>query len=120
GIGCSPVGTEVILKVVVTVPQWADPARAETSDALRAEWARFRSALLVHEANHADVTVAEANRLADRLREPQAATCWTLQSEMQHMAQRSIKLIRERNDDYDQRTQHGRTEGAVLGPISSR
>jgi len=113
--GCGPVGVEVFLDLTVKAPRWPDSTRSDVDESVRAEWARFRNALLTHEANHANLAFREAVQLAARLRRLRTQGCPFLNAEAQRVVNQSIAAIRIRNDEYDRTTNHGRTEGAVLG-----
>jgi len=110
--GCRPNGVTVYLDLSVRYPVWKDSAAAATS--VREEWNRYVTALKAHEGNHAAIAIRGANRLARGLRDLVSPICSTLQTDAQRLATEAVRSIRRENEQYDERTRHGATEGASL------
>lgn len=103
--GCDPTTAEVEMTIVVILPELT------TRDALdrreRERWDRYFTALIGHEHNHVRVALAGAEQLRTYMRS--APDCATMQA-----AQAQISAsIKAANAAYDERTGHGRTEGAT-------
>ena len=96
-----------------TLPRWAD---GDTAPASRMkEWQDFVAALRVHENGHYahGVQAAEEVRvLAGSI--PPAADCEDLTRQVTDRAQAILEKYRTLDAKYDQDTQHGQTQGAVL------
>ena len=110
--GCVPLRVQVHLDLAVQLPAWRDSSSAPL--AVRHAWHRYVAALRTHEANHANIAISGANRLASELRNLVSPACSTLQADAQLLAVRTALAIRGENDRYDERTRHGVTEGVVL------
>lgn len=110
--GCRPNGVTVYLDLSTRYPVWEDSSAAPAR--VREEWNRYMTALKVHEGNHAAIAINGANRLASELRDLVSPICSSLQSDAQRLVNKAVRSIRTENDQYDERTQHGATEGASL------
>ena len=103
--GCDPSRAEVSYTIEMTLPRLAAGVTLSRSE--QAEWDRYYKALLGHERNHALMAVRAAGALQSALRE--AGSCETAKS----AADRVLAPLREASAEYDRRTRHGFTEGAV-------
>lgn len=110
--GCRPNGVTVYLDLSVRYPAWEDSSAA--SAPVREEWNRYVTALKAHEGNHAAIAIRGANRLAAELKDLVSPICSGLQSDAQRLANNAINSIRTENNEYDENTRHGVTEGASL------
>ena len=80
-----------------------------------AAFERYLSALHGHELGHAEIVREEARSLERALLAlPPARDCDTLRAQGSAIGQSHLQRARERNREYDARTGHGRTQGAVL------
>ena len=106
------------LKVTYTLPQWTDEATAPT--ALRAEWERYLAATRRHEAGHAEIGRAAAKAMLKLAGTTnwQTATKAALGPRVDADCEKILKEFRARETAYDNQTDHGRTQGARLGPAS--
>jgi predicted secreted Zn-dependent protease len=98
------------LKATITLPQKAanDP-RARTS------FAPFVQALRAHELRHMAIARKAAQAIDERIWQlPTLRTCHELNSAANKVGQRVLGEARQQGVEYDARTGHGRTEGAVL------
>jgi predicted secreted Zn-dependent protease len=103
--GCDPTTAEVDMTVVVTLPELTTREALDPRE--REQWDRYFAALIGHEHNHVRVALAGAEQLRTYMRS--APDCPAMEA-----AQRQIGAsIQAANDAYDQRTRHGRTEGAT-------
>lgn len=97
----------------ITLPKWDSYDEASYAD--RREWDRAQKVLLRHEKKHetiAKMAVREFERKANRL--PAEETCEVLTAKINDLFDRYMVQANTQNKAYDKRTQHGRTEGAVL------
>ena len=116
--GCrlSGFGTKTI--ILTTLPRWNAPAGA--SPLLRSTWSNYVYALGLHEAGHAAIAFAAAADLQKQAKTNSAGPdCSTLQQNLNALGQRVLEEYRRRDDQYDERTDHGATQGARL-PFGGR
>jgi predicted secreted Zn-dependent protease len=96
----------------ILMPNWRDEAKASTE--LRQRWSKYYAALKAHEEGH----VQHGKELALRLREHFLGLGNFECAEAGGLAQRAFDRIysnlKDRDRDYDQRTQHGATQGALF------
>ncbi len=111
---CRVGSVDVRLTARVTLPRWDPPADAAPE--LVARWGAFMHALSLHEARHVDIG-AEAAQAVRRAVEAESNTsCAGMDSRTRAAAERALAAHREKNREYDERTRHGVTEGAVWPP----
>ena len=110
---CGLTDATVDLQMLVRLPVLAPDA--EPSDAVHQRWDDFAVLLETHEAGHVDNYVSGAQALQDAFAavEP-AATCDELRATLADMGAAAIDAIRAADLDYDRRTDHGRTQGAIF------
>lgn len=78
---------------------------SSTSEALQTEWNRFLGALRTHENNHGSHAKQGAKAMADsNCKKPQDNLNW----------------IRKQDKDYDNRTNHGKSEGAWIRDLPKK
>ena len=91
--------------IQVTMPRWIPPSDAPPE--LVAKWGEYILVLAEHEKGHVDNVIAHLPSLVDAI---QRATCLTAEAR----AQEALDTIRQYDLDYDARTRHGETQGAVF------
>jgi len=101
---------DVYLDVEVTLPRWTDSERAPA--ALRRKWSSFRDALAFHEREHQESIISAGRRVARALEDLTAASCSALEEKADTQARSIIEEARRYNRRFDERTRHGRTQGA--------
>ena len=109
--GCGVLDARLDLGVLVTLPEWTPTV--DTDRTLVRDWGRFFRALSRHEARHREIAEDGARdlfRQLDGLRRPD---CTALEAELGHRLSAAQRDIEGAHRDYDARTGHGRTEGAV-------
>jgi predicted secreted Zn-dependent protease len=75
----------------------------------------YINALRGHELGHVDIVLEEARALErEILALPPMRDCEALQARARELGQARLARARQRNADYDTRTNHGQTQGAVL------
>jgi predicted secreted Zn-dependent protease len=95
----------ITTKVSLTMPSWVPPSDAP-EDLVR-NWARFSQALNVHEQGHVDNVVKALPLLQSAI---QNSDCITADSAANHV----LDKLRGWDVQYDDNTDHGRTQGAVF------
>jgi predicted secreted Zn-dependent protease len=98
----------------ITLPRWVAPTNA--SAAVRAEWDRYIRALGQHEYGHAQYALAAAGEMQRRLKEvSEDGSCEGLKQRVNSFCQAIVQKYKQLDSAYDERTDHGRNEGARLG-----
>lgn len=108
---CRIEDVEVDLVVRITLPDWEPPRDADA--ALRSAWSRFATSLRGHENGHRDLAVAGAESVRAALEGLRTPSCDTADEEAQRIAERVRIETEAAHRDFDHRTGHGRTQGAV-------
>jgi len=131
--GCSCTATikkpiEVTIeKLTVKFPKWK--GYEKTTPACKKKWNNFMKALKVHEEGHLNICRQEKQRILkelNKLKNPStsksAVNCKkackkavdTIYGELDKAFQNEMKKSGKKHDDYDKKTHHGKTQGAVL------
>jgi len=100
------------LDLKVSMPRWAPTAGA--SPDLSARWSRYISALQVHEAGHLQTGRDFESGFKRAALAARAANCGELNSALRTLFDSLLDQARARDRDYDARTGHGATQGAVF------
>ncbi|WP_157954236.1 DUF922 domain-containing Zn-dependent protease [Saccharospirillum mangrovi] len=107
---CAIERTAIQVEVQMQLPEWTS-GRADQ----RAEFDAFVAALERHERGHQQLAEAAGRAIDDALLAmPPADNCAQLEVQAKTLAQRVLDDYREREFDYDFRTNHGETQGAWL------
>jgi predicted secreted Zn-dependent protease len=115
GAGSCRVRTaDVQLTMRITLPRWTPPPGASAE--LVAQWETFLRALSKHEAGHADIGASAARDVRRALHSVTAPSCGMMESRTRMAVEQVLNDYRERNRQFDTRTRHGTTEGAVWPP----
>ena len=111
GCRCNSFSTQTA--IAISMPRWIAPTNAP--DSLKQIWQKYSTALGQHEAGHAAIALAAAADVRKRVLEAGGSTdCAGLTRRINDLGQRVIADYRKRDEDYDERTQHGATQGASL------
>lgn len=102
---------DVTLGLEITLPSWQPIG--PTTPALRRQWLEFREALLEHELQHRALALQAAREVRQALHDLPPDSCDSLQSRANAAANAVLDRTAQANRDYDARTRHGQTEGAV-------
>lgn len=104
---------EVSLTLTFTYPQWQAPANA--APALVSKWKRYIKQLTTHEEVHASLANTGAQTIYKTiLAMPASASCDDLEKATNAAAQEKIDELKRQQKAYDDRTSHGKTQGAVF------
>lgn len=99
--------------VTITLPHWKPPTNA-TFEA-RSEWGRYLTALSQHEYGHAQFALAAHAGVKKRLIETGAQPdCDSLKKKINDGCNTIVENFKKRDNEYDERTHHGETQGAGL------
>jgi len=110
---CMLVSSSVALDVEITLPQWQHSA--DVPDALQRRWSIYLDALRKHENGHVQNGEQEATAIVDLMRSiGLQSDCDLLDQKLQDLGQRILQHYKDNDIEYDQLTEHGRTQGAVF------
>lgn len=99
----------VKLEIVFTFPKWIKPNN--TNPDLDSKWARHLKALQIHEDGHKENGIKAAKKINDALYDLYISDNLTGYKEEVYKIRDEYNL---QDVDYDQLTDHGRTQGAVF------
>ncbi len=104
----------VRVQVTFTLPLWLDSERADKT--LQEEWKRYYAALQIHESGHAGFAIAAGKEMLRRMnsREWRAADRKELKAAIDDECNKTLQEFRTQEVAYDEKTNHGRTQGARL------
>lgn len=102
---------DVRLTMRIILPRWTPPPGAPPG--LVSRWEAFMRALSEHEAGHADIGASAEREVRRTLEAVTAPDCAMMESRTRLAVQQVLDDYRERNRQFDLRTRHGATEGAV-------
>jgi predicted secreted Zn-dependent protease len=112
-VGCQLRTLDIKTSVSITIPRWTVDTAAD--DDLKKRWQTYSAALLAHEDGHKRIAMAAAAEIKNRVNKIKSApTCAQLESTISLAANKVIEDFRQREKAYDERTAHGRTQGAVF------
>lgn len=114
GSPCRMRSADVRATIVVSMPRWKVPPDAPPE--LVEAWNRMLRALSVHEAGHVEHAVVAEREIRRELMALTAPSCSVMELRSRQVAQRLLEEHRMRDRRYDERTRHGRTQGAVWPP----
>lgn len=98
----------------VLLPRWVNFSQANEQD--RQEWARFMRCLRIHEQGHVDLAHNFISTLASSERQVSGSNQTQLQQQLVTLAQGLRQDLQNMHDDYDDETNHGESQGALLRP----
>ena len=114
---CSVGAVAVGVQSTMVLPSWT-PSTNSTPE-LAKEWQTFIDALYTHEGGHVDRAISGARQLYADLTNVGPGPCSTLTARTSAVFSRDNAAIEQAQFAYDAQTDHGRTQGAVLGGTSS-
>lgn len=110
--GCIFGQAEVDLTIRVHLPVLVSPA---TPEAVRIEWARFKRALIAHEALHQQNAYRAATELISKLSNVRTELdCETARAVADRATKALVDKISAYDEVLDRRTRHGATQGVYL------
>jgi predicted secreted Zn-dependent protease len=105
------------VRIRYTLPNWVDSQQADK--ALQGEWQRYFGALQLHESVHGGFGIAAGKEMVRLVnsRNWRAADQKELKARLDEECEKTLQEYRARETAYDEKTDHGRTQGARLRPI---
>ncbi|MCC6177241.1 MAG: DUF922 domain-containing protein [Chloroflexi bacterium] len=111
--GCRATSATVDLELMYTYPRWTGLDGADR--ALAGAWERYIGAIDYHEQGHGQIAAQAARELARTIETlPPAASCQDLDIAVRAATGDLLARHAAAQAQYDQRTQHGVTQGATL------
>ena len=110
---CSLTNVDVSVDVEYTLPRWSVKLLGNMD--LRIKWIRYSDALKKHEDGHRDFGIGAARDIEEALLSiGSRPRCDTLGADANAIAYRILDDFRRKETEYDRKTEHGRTQGAVF------
>jgi len=114
GSACKIATFSTTTTITITLPRWMMPTNA--TGPVKVEWQRYFKALSEHEYGHAQFGLMAGAEVQKRIRETgEDSNCESLKQRVNELCKATIKTYKEQDGAYDQRTEHGATQGARLG-----
>ncbi|MCA9324503.1 DUF922 domain-containing protein [Candidatus Saccharibacteria bacterium] len=108
---CSMTQVAIGLHVNQVYPDWIN---VTGNDKLARTWQRFITNLQTHENGHAALDKQYANLLYARLKAIQQVDCSSIRSVISQTVKQVTTALDQANTNYDHKTNHGATQGAVM------
>ena len=110
---CTLTTRHVVVDAHMTLPQWQ--SGPDVPETLQRKWVQYLQALRTHEEGHVEIGRTVARALDDLMEHtPAQPDCPALHRELQARAKQILQDHSHQDADYDARTRHGRTQGAVF------
>ncbi|VFQ45897.1 DUF922 domain-containing protein [Desulfoluna butyratoxydans] len=110
---CRVTGVETSVEVLHRYPRWAN--QDEAAPELQHHWARYMKNLKIHEDGHKRIGIAATAAIEEAIRQmPPHPSCRNLETAANALADEILDTYRAREADYDKKTGHGKTQGAVF------
>ncbi len=107
---CAITSNTISIQAEITLPE----LRSGPPDQ-QERFTTYVNALELHELGHVHFGRAAAQEIDRRIRDfPAMQSCGLLEQEIEKMAQQVLEAARQKEREYDHKTQHGRTQGAWL------
>ncbi len=112
GTSCSLGNVKVGLHINQLMPRLSPDVTL--SSGAQATWDTYRAGLVAHEQGHINLDNQYARELMNALQSTKSSNCDTLASQVQLTINTYVSRLNTANQQYDARTGHGATQGAVL------
>jgi len=112
GNGCRVESFRTDTSVTITLPRLLAPEG--TPPEVLKTWQTYLTALMKHEQGHVRITREAAAKIQAQASAAGGVSCAELRRNLNDRANQLLEACRRAHRDYDRRTNHGATEGAVL------
>jgi len=113
--GCSGSGFSTSIKITTTLPRWTPPTNVDA--AVKEQWTRYFTNLAQHELGHARLGLAAAAEVQKRIATiGTQSDCAQLKNLINERANQVVADFRRREQEYDERTNHGRDSWGTAEP----
>ena len=104
--GCRCTSFSTKISITTFLPRWSPSA--EASPRTKEQWTKFVNALADHELGHARIALAAAEEVRKQaVLITSAPSCQVLKEKLNSSAERVLDAHRQREKEYDRRTNHG-------------
>ena len=111
--GCMIAGIQTTVNVKYLMPKWVDEKNGP--EMVQKHWREFMQALQEHEKGHADIAMKAAKEIEEALpRTKLQPVCEAVAKKANESGQEIINKFVAMEKDYDSKTKHGKTQGAVF------
>jgi len=108
---CRLRSVEIRTTITITLPRWVSSSKAAPD--LQQRWQSYLKALLKHEEGHRALAQIAAAEVGKQVRSIKGApSCDALGESIKTKANATIAEYREKEAQYDRKTEHGATQGA--------
>lgn len=111
---CKPTDLRILARSVITLPHLSNVDSVDAE--LREDWTSYISALREHEIGHRQILEDHLIELRERLIAQPTRPCAEFPGASEPIRDSARQELRARQDAYDEKTRHGRTQGAVWPP----
>jgi predicted secreted Zn-dependent protease len=115
--GCAIVSSQTQLESQMAIPRWRTTA---ASADLAADWKNFVRNLEAHERGHVVNAVRASRAVDDGLRHLSLPACDGMEAAARARIDSIVASFRLVDEEYDARTRHGASQGAVWPPRATR
>lgn len=113
GVTCSMKDSAVLVGIAQTMPRWR--GEGQGAAALNTRWQKFIEALKRHEDVHKEHGIKAGGEIEKALLTVQPhSNCEDLARAANAVAEEIVKKYQKLDEEYDRKTDHGRTEGVTL------
>ncbi len=110
---CKITRVEIKVKIDHSMPHWDNEEAASSN--LQLKWNNYLKNLTIHEQGHADNGLKAAQEIEQALLDtPAMLNCVSLKKLLDDRAYAIIKKHNDWDSNYDEKTHHGRTQGATF------
>jgi predicted secreted Zn-dependent protease len=109
---CSLTDEKVGVHINQVFPAWQSTVSAEAG--LGAEWQTFMTNLRTHEQGHVVLDLQYAKQMLSDMQTFPATDCANIAQITNAKLNNDVAALNQANDDYDARTNHGATQGAII------
>jgi predicted secreted Zn-dependent protease len=103
--GCRVVDPRVTVRVVTTLPKWAD--RSLAAEGLRDDWDLYLGRLREHEEGHQRIAVSAGQELLEAVAELRAPDCDALRRSAHALVAERREIVAREQEGWDVETAHG-------------
>lgn len=109
---CSLSNPTVLLHIKQALPGWANYDAA--SNQLKSQWQAYEAAVTSHENGHVKLVQQSAAQLLQAMQNLPSMDCSQVEKAVNQLGQNYLDQLGLANQNYDQQTGHGATQGAIV------
>jgi len=109
---CSVSNPTVLLHIKQALPAWANYTSG--SNQLKTQWQAYMTAVTSHENGHVKLIQQSSAQLLQAMQNLPSTDCSQLETSVNQLGQNYLAQLAQANSSYDQQTEHGTTQGAIV------